>query len=475
MRASIYCRISKDRVGAGLGVGTQERDCRELAASLGAEVVKVFTDNDVSAYSGKPRPGYRDLLTCIANNGTDYVLVWHTDRLHRSPAELEDYITLCENTGVKTITVKSGDLDLASPTGLMMARTLGNFARFEVDHARERMTRAKQRSAEAGKWKGGRRPFGFDADGVTIRAGEASALREAVDRVLAGQSIRSIARLWNEQGITTTTGKPWTLHGPRRVLLRPRNAGLMEHQGEIIGEAEWPAIIEPEKWRAVVRVLEDPSRRTNGANLATRWLGSGLYLCSTCGGTVRADRGREGISTYRCREASHVTRVQAPVDDYVRGVIAERLRQPDVADLLRPATPEVDVRAIEARVIEIEERKNQLAEMFAENVIDAQQLTAGTKTLSAELEDLRERLRVAYSGGAFDGIGDAPDPGAAFLNASLERQRLVVDALIMVTLLPSGRGRPAGWSPGESYFRPETVGIEWRSTESRLRPPPRAK
>jgi hypothetical protein len=39
-------------------VQEQEKQCRELAARLGYVVIKVFCDNDVSAYSGKPRPEY---------------------------------------------------------------------------------------------------------------------------------------------------------------------------------------------------------------------------------------------------------------------------------------------------------------------------------------------------------------------------------------------------------------------------------
>jgi site-specific DNA recombinase len=60
--ASIYCRISRDRVGAGLGVATQEADCRELSKSLDCTVVSIHTDNDLSAYTRKPRPGYKALL-----------------------------------------------------------------------------------------------------------------------------------------------------------------------------------------------------------------------------------------------------------------------------------------------------------------------------------------------------------------------------------------------------------------------------
>jgi site-specific DNA recombinase len=45
----IYCRISRDRVGAGLGVERQEEDCRDLANRLRWDVVDVYTDNDLSA------------------------------------------------------------------------------------------------------------------------------------------------------------------------------------------------------------------------------------------------------------------------------------------------------------------------------------------------------------------------------------------------------------------------------------------
>jgi len=121
----VYARISRDRVGAGLGVDRQREDCRELAARLGWSIVVEHTDNDLSAYSGKPRPGYRALLADLREGRVDAVLAWHTDRLHRSPVELEDYITVSERQGAPTHTVKAGPLDLSSPSGRMVARQLG--------------------------------------------------------------------------------------------------------------------------------------------------------------------------------------------------------------------------------------------------------------------------------------------------------------------------------------------------------------
>jgi DNA invertase Pin-like site-specific DNA recombinase len=76
-RAAIYTRISSDREGAGLGVERQEADCRALAEQLGWEIVAVHSDNDLSAYSGKPRPGYEALLADLRADVADAVICWH--------------------------------------------------------------------------------------------------------------------------------------------------------------------------------------------------------------------------------------------------------------------------------------------------------------------------------------------------------------------------------------------------------------
>lgn len=421
----------------------------------------MHTDNDLSAYSGKPRPGYADLLEEVRAGSVDAVLAWHTDRLHRSPAELEDYIAACEPNGVATHTVKAGPLDLSTPSGRMVARTLGNHARYEVEHAVERMKRAKQRSAESGKWKGGRRPFGYEADGVTIREEEAALIRSAADAILSGASVQSVAREWNAAGSTTTTGKPWSLAAPRRILLRPRNAGLMEHNGEVVGAAEWPAILEPEKWRAVVGILTNPSRRTNPGPSARKWLGSGIYRCGECGQGLRASSRGSAQGVYRCTDG-HVVRSRSEVDDLVTAVIVERLRRPDVRDLLRVSAAAPDVSELERRAVLLRERLDQLAGMFAEGAIDAQQLGAGTKALKDELQTVRDMIAAAYRGSALEDVADSPDPGAAWLDAPLDRRRAVLALLAEVTIDKAASGRPKGWQPGESYFRPETVRIEWK-------------
>ncbi|MFD8006717.1 recombinase family protein [Streptomyces mirabilis] len=202
-RAAIYCRISQDRGGAGLGVARQEDDCRALCVRVGWNVVAGHVDNDVSAYSGAPRPAWQELLAEVSRGEIDAVAVWHVDRLTRSPREWEDVIDLADRHGVELATV-SGEIDLATPTG----RMLGAAARHEAEHKAERQKRQRRQAAGAGRIAGGgTRPYGYEEDRLTIRESEAEMIREGsgayspmrVCRASAGtgRSGRSSVRLAN--------------------------------------------------------------------------------------------------------------------------------------------------------------------------------------------------------------------------------------------------------------------------------------
>ncbi len=54
--------------------------------------------------------------------------------------------------------------DTATAMGRMLVQMLGMFAQFERDTIIDRVIAGMERKAAAGKWKGGRRPFGYRAD-----------------------------------------------------------------------------------------------------------------------------------------------------------------------------------------------------------------------------------------------------------------------------------------------------------------------
>ncbi|GAB47196.1 recombinase family protein [Mobilicoccus pelagius] len=466
-RAAIYARISRDADGRAMGVGRQEEDCRALADRLGLSVVEVFTDNDIGASTRsrkRRRPGYEALLDGAREGRFGTILAYSNSRLTRRTLELEDLIVLHERHGVRIRTVVSGDDDLGTADGRMIARIKASVDAAEAERVSERARRAKDQRALSGTPLGGRRPYGYEPGGLIIREDEAARVREATAEILAGGSVRGLVARWNREGVPTSTGGQWGQSSLRAMLLRPRNAGLMVHRGAIVGAAAWPAIVPEEQWRALVDLLSDPGRRTSPGP-ERKYLGSGLFRCAVCGGTVVGGHANQ-LLVYRCRPGC-VSRGMLEVDDLVTGVIIERLRRPDFADALAvAAAPGVDVPALELRTTVLRDRLNRLAKGYAAGVIDSLQLAAGSKVLRAELEGVRERIAAAYQGSALSGIADAPDPGERFMDADLARRRAVLDALVVVTLDKSGRGRPKGWAPGDSYFRPETVQIEWRGVTS---------
>ena len=463
--AAVYVRISRDRAGAGLGVDRQEQDCRELAAQLGWTVVDVYPDNDLSAYSGKPRPQYRRMLADLKTGRVNAVVAWHTDRLHRKVAELEEFVTVCQDANAAVRTVRAGELDLSNASGLMVARMLAAAAQHEIDHARERMKRAKAQAADAGKYRGGPRPYGFEPDGLTVRLDEAARIREAAELLLSGRSLRAVTKHLNEAGALTSRGTAWKSNTLKAMLLRPRNVALVGRWPDATTEAAWPAVLPEDTWRAVGGLLTNPERRTNALNPGRerRWLGAGIYVCGKCQDKMRVTADSTGRRQYVCKASKHVSRDQGRLDDYTRAVMAERLRRPDLANLL-PDKAQGDVlRTLtnEARALRL--RATQAEDDYAQGVITGRQLQTASRHIAERLDAVDGQLASMQQGRGLGVVLAAADPAAAFRAADVETQAAVLMLLTeSVTVEPALKGRPPGWQPGLPYFDPARIAIEWR-------------
>jgi len=278
--AAIYCRISLDRNGEGLGVERQEALCRKLAKERGWPVAEIYVDNDRSAYSGKPRPAYQRMFADIEAGLRDAVVCVDLDRLTRRPAELEAFMDLADMHHVALANV-SGDTDLASSDGRFKARIMGAVARQESERKGERVSREAEQAARRGVPRGSRRPFGYEPDRVTVREDEAALIKDAVERVLAGVSLPSIARDWNARGISTPQGalRGWSGTSVVEVLRNPRIAGLRTYHGEVVSEGAWPAIVDRETFER----LQVKIRRSARPGRPARRLLSGVARCGLCG------------------------------------------------------------------------------------------------------------------------------------------------------------------------------------------------
>jgi DNA invertase Pin-like site-specific DNA recombinase len=462
--AAIYCRISEDRTGEQAGVERQLEDCRALAERRGWPVADVYLDNDVSAYSGRPRPQYRRLLEDVKSGVVDAVVVWHLDRLHRHPRELEDFFEVVDAAGLRDMASVSGDVDLGTDDGRFHARILGAVARKESDDKSRRIRRKHEQLARAGQGRGGgTRPFGFASDRITVREDEAKLIREAAGRVLLGESLRSVCRTWTERGVTTPAGKAWTSNSLRRLLMSGRVAGLREHHGEVVAVAVWEGILDRATHERLRSLLQDPGRLMNGGSNRRKYLLTGILHCGLCGARLVARPRSADRPAYVCATGPNfsgcgkIRSLAKPLEQLVAEAVFAALDSRTFAAALRAAGRNDDEAGILEQIRIDEQSLEQLAlDHYVERVIDRPAFLAAKAALESRLSASRRALSRHTKAGLLVSLPSGSDALRAAWEShdTVWRRALVGAVLERVVLRPAVKGR--------NRFDPERVDLVWR-------------
>lgn len=446
-RTVIYCRISLDAEGDGLGVERQEKECRELCQRNGWQVDDVVIDNDISATTGKRRAGFESILA----NPPVRVVTWHTDRLVRVTADLERILAL----EVPVVTVTSGDIDLASPAGRAVARTIVAWATYEGEQKALRQASSHRQRAERGEpfWSH-RRPFGYTEKGE-LHPTEAPALRECFSMLQKGETFAACATYLTDNGFTTTLGRKWNGSKLSRTMRHPRNAGLLIYQSsadrrkgnapEIWGRGEWEPMVTEEEWRSILA----RSEATAGALAMTgkpqgervKSLLGGIAECAECGDRVRQTYQH---STKKNRETGDVEKVRNRVyqphchhvsipadwlDEYVSKKVLKALTSPARALLDGPEVAPEEAQEAAAEAVRLRDALQDVALREVAGEITRDQMHAMTARLREQLEATEAKAMSYYSASPLDRAYNASEILAFWKSGelSLEHRR---DAVI---------------------------------------------
>lgn len=463
-----YLRISQDRSGSMVSVENQRADVHALAEQRGLSIDAEFSDNDVSAYGGRDRPGYRALVEAV-KQGPCVVLAWHMDRLYRRPKELEALLDLVQQYPMRLETVRGGGLDLNAHEGQLQARLLVSMASYESGHKADRVRLAARRAAEKGAWHGPRR-FGYQLDGsgsAIIDSTEGPVVREAVDRFLAGESLYSITRWLNGSGVTALHGGAWHTNTVRQLLASPRIAGLRSYQPRegaspdnnifrtVIGPGTWEGIITAAEYERVVALLRHPSRTTTraGENLL-----SGLARCGRCGAAlVIASSG--GRRRYVCKktpafpERGGLSIEQTALDDTITEAVVRRL-----AATPAPPRPGSEPAPLWEAVAAARARLDDLARDYGEGVLERREYEVARTAARNKLEAAERALARSTRTAAVTRlpVGDLAALRVTWAGMSVGQRRAVVEALVEELVI-----RPAGAPSRTLDLR--RVHLRWRA------------
>jgi site-specific DNA recombinase len=460
---AVYVRLSQDRDGTKDSIRRQEADCRSLAKARGWRVVEVFTDRDLSAFNGKRRPSFDRMLETVESGRAVGVLAWKVDRIGRRTADVVSLVDRLRRAGGFIATCDG--LDSSTPVGKSVVQVASIFAELESENTSSRTRRAKLEAARQGRPSGGgRRAFGYTADGLSLKPTEAKAIARAAGDVLAGSSLRQIARRWNETGVRTAEGNEWQPPAVRRVLLSARIAGIREHHGEVIGDAAWPAIIDRATHERLRALLLDPARRTSRSDARRYLLSSGLSICGRCKSPLVAAPKGHGVRTYACRankrgDGCGGIRISAELlDEILTEAVLFRLDSPKLAKARRRLHRSDPSAALVRQLAADESALDDLARVhFVDRRIGQSEYLVARDALAARIKQARAELANSGDAGVLEAIPRGKELRTTWEAFDLDRRRSIIAAIVdRVTVKPIGRG-------ARSVDHPERIGITWRA------------
>ncbi|MCX4504583.1 recombinase family protein [Streptomyces anulatus] len=487
----LYARISDDPREQRRGVERQLQDLRAHAHSQSWVVRGEFTDNDISALKDEERPGYDDLMEVVlteapvirAAGGRGVVLAYHQSRLWRRRVERAQAVEDLRHAKAFVAFERGGFFDMTKATERSQLVNLGEQDTAESEIKAERVAREALARAEEGRANGAvqygwRRVYRFDDRGRVIGFDdvedeiEGPIVVEVIDRLDRAQPLRRITEDLNQREVPppgaklvfkkknralgNEDGLKWNKTSVKKLALRPANAGLRIHHGELY-PAAWPALTAREKWQRVVDRLTAPERSVTRDGARKHLLSWGIGECGVCGGYIRvAPKGKAQL--YVCDAASGCTgRNEDYVDAWVAEVVIARLGRPDAVEVFGPdegAAAEARKKAEALRT-----RLTAAADDYADGVLTRDQLSRITVKLKAQIGDHEaEAKRLAPTNTAvlnpFLGA-PAEMAEAAWEGLDVVQKRAVLEALnLRVVLLPVPKG--PGFNP--DYVRVLTAG-----------------
>ncbi len=353
--------------------------------------------------------------------------------------------------------------DLEDPDDAFQLDLFFALATRESGATRKRVLRSTRASAAQGR-PHGKVPYGYrrtyreGTKGAELLAQvvddeQAAVIREAARRVMAGEALYAVAADLNSRGVPAPLGARWEPTQIRRLCVSPTYIAKRTHQGQVIGDGQWPAILDERTHYACVSRLTDPARRSN-AGRGARHLLSGLARCGLCGGPMTVQKNR-GHLAYLCREKQHLSRKQDDVDELVQQVVVARLSRPDLLELMAADRGDEQAAAAAGEAAEKQARLDGFYDAAAAGELTPAALARIEAKLLPEIQAAQRRAaRAGTSPLLLETAG--PDAEQRWERLSLEQRREVVQLLCEVQVDPAGRGRRT--------FDPRAIRITWRTT-----------
>lgn len=284
------------------------------------DFIGVYYDQGISGKLAK-RPGFQQMLEDCRAGKIDII---HTKSISRFARNTE--LLLAVSRELKTIQVdiflEEQNLHTLSNEGEVMLTVLASYAEEELRNMSENQRWAFQKKFQRGELVINTKRFlGYDKDEngeLIINPKESKIVKRIYNLYLSGMGVHAIAKLFNEEKVSTVDGGKWYSSSITNILKNEKYKGdaiLQKYyfaeikakqrlnQGQVqqyLITDNHEAIVSREDWEAVQKRLRQNSKRDPRIDYNRRYPLSGLLKCEHCGSTLKRQKYYKGKVVWVC-------------------------------------------------------------------------------------------------------------------------------------------------------------------------------
>ena len=310
MPTGVYIRVStEDQATEGFSINAQKEKLTKYAEINDWQILDYYIDDGISGKNIKDRPEITRMLNDIKKRKIKNVLVYKLDRLTRSLLNLMELINLFETYDC-SLNSHTEKLDTSNAVGRMFVKILGTFAEFERENLAERVSFGYEQKTKEGNYTNTNGVYGYDyiagVGELKVNEREALLVNKIYDLYLSNNSMLSISKMLNDEGVPTKRGGKWAQSTIRSILTNPLYIGKVrygvgsknKHKAFVVDNVKHLPIVNVKKYDNVQKLMKKRSELK-----ARRYSSNDTYYfhvlkCGCCGGKMHARQQKKNNKQY---------------------------------------------------------------------------------------------------------------------------------------------------------------------------------
>lgn len=431
MAIALYGRKSIERENS-ISCETQLEYCKAMIKiDERNEKIMTFVDN---GYSGgnTNREGFQKMMRLIKSGKITKVIVYRLDRISRSLSDFVSILNTFKEYNVKFVSSQEA-FDTSSPYGDLIVKILAVFAEFERNSIIARVTQAYEHRSEMGFYMGGRRPYGFTLEPITINNVETKRLSPkhdeieqikyiyesySIENITLGKLLKNLVNdnmmplsggMWTTSKLSTILKNPIYVKADNRIytyfqknntqIVSPPESFDGVHGLQLYGRTkhdsannDWSdikavvmthkGVIDSDVWIKCQQKLSKNKQIRNAVSNKSSWLG-GKIICKKCGRTMTTTKGKTGNGTIRiyfnCIGKSHyrdctgscTTIYAQSLEDMVYEEIRKKLDSLKDYKIVKQNTSFAPLNELKNKLKSIELEENKLTDILLKSEVNS--------------------------------------------------------------------------------------------------------